>query len=253
MGRRRVSHSACAAHSPTSTCRVPAAPAAQRSGRSMEHPHQRVRPHASENSSADTERHTMTQSNQRRLDQIRHEDNWAKCWVAPLGKFLNAQDVRTSRPNDVATPPDATFHVRHSDGNETTTWGEITDVYYDETEARLLWSGTSKGKPRIYTEPDAQTADEAEKRVERKLKKYPALVSEQGRGHLLLVISSPLTTRSTWTEMESRRRRAPRRSLPRSGRGTRDTAASSPKHPMPVGRRRRRRRPPPKAVRGSAL
>ena len=146
----------------------------------------------------------MTQSNQRRLDQSRHEDYWAKRWAAPLGKYLNVQDVRTTRPNDVATPPDVTFHVRRSNGNETTTWGEITDVYYDETEARLLWSGTSKGQPRMYTEPDAQTADEAEKRVERKLKKYPALVSEQGRGHLLLVISSPLTTRSTRTEMESR-------------------------------------------------
>ena len=92
---------------------------------------------------------------------------------------LNVQDVRTTRPNDVATPPDVTCHVRRSDGNETATWGEITDVYYDETEARLLWSGTSKGQPRMYTEPDAQTADEAEKRVERKLKKYLALVSEQ--------------------------------------------------------------------------
>ena len=146
----------------------------------------------------------MTQSNQRRLDQTRHEDYWAKRWAAPLGKYLNVQDVRTTRPNDVATPPDVTFHVRRSDGNETATWGEITDVYYDETEARLLWSGTSKGQPRMYTEPDAQTADQAEKRVERKLKKYPALVSEQGRGHLLLVISSRLTTRSTRTELESR-------------------------------------------------
>ena len=70
----------------------------------------------------------MTQSSQRRLDQNRHEDYWAKCWAAPLGKYLNAQNVRTSRPNDVATPPDVTFHVRRSDGNETTTWGEITDV-----------------------------------------------------------------------------------------------------------------------------
>ena len=129
----------------------------------------------------------MTQSDQRRLDQSRHEDYWGRCWVVPLGKHLNAQDVRRSRPNDLNTPPDVTFHVRDSGGNETTTWGEITDVYCDGTEARQLWDGAPTEQSRLYAEPDAQTAAAAQHLVERKLKKYPALVAEHGRGHLLVV------------------------------------------------------------------
>ena len=48
-----------------------------------------------------------------------------------------------------------------------------------------------------YWEPDAVMGVRARDLVERKRKKYRELARRRGRGHLLVLLNSPLTTRST--------------------------------------------------------
>ena len=123
------------------------------------------------------------------------------CWAIPLGKHLNAQ-VRWSRPDE--DPPDAEFHIRKHDGTEMTVWGELTGTYYNSNEAEWLW-GAQTGKEKRgggYWEPDAVLGIKARELVECKSKKYLQLAQRRGPGHLLILLHSPLTSRSTRVEAE---------------------------------------------------
>ena len=156
------------------------------------------------------------QPHDRKLLQRQHEDYWGKCWAVALGQHLNAQ-VQSNRPHQ--DPPDVDFHVQKEDGAETTAWGEVTGVYYDSNEAGWLWgSGPENQQGKGFREPDAVVGTRAVELVERKRSKYAALVKRQGRGHLLVVLNHPLTTRSTRVEAErgiqDLLRRTPRESEP---------------------------------------
>ena len=114
-----------------------------------------------------------------------------------LGRHLNAQ-IRWSRPDE--DPPDVDFHVRRHDGTEVTVWGEVTGVYYNRHEAKWLWGDIRRAGG--YWNPDARSGRAARDRVECKLKKCSTLAQRRGRGHLLVLLHSPLTTRSTRVEAE---------------------------------------------------
>ena len=139
--------------------------------------------------------------NDRQRLQRQHEDYWGRCWTVPLGRYLRA-DVQSSRPDNDAH--DIEFRIQGSDGTVTTSWGEITGAYYDNSEARRLWGPAQVGATRGYMEPDARTAEEARDRVGQKRGKYRGLTERRGRGHLLVLLHSPLTTRSTRVAAERR-------------------------------------------------
>ena len=142
------------------------------------------------------------QPHDRKQLQRQHEDYWGKCWTVALAQRLNAQ-IQSSRPNQ--DPPDVEFHMRKKDGTQTTTWGEVTGVYYDSDEAKWLWgSGPENQQGKGYFEPDAVVGTTAVELVARKRSKYSALVKRKERGHLLVVLNHPLTTRSTRAEAERR-------------------------------------------------
>lgn len=142
-------------------------------------------------------------STSRYASQRQHEDDWGKRWVAALGRHMKISRVRRSRPK--SDPPDVVFHVSREDGTETKTWGEITDVYYDNREAQALWRREPSSRPFPgYVGPDETIAARAEKETEKKLGKYATLVEQHGRGHLLIVLVSPFTTRGTRVEAEER-------------------------------------------------
>ena len=109
-------------------------------------------------------------------------------------------EVRSTRPHE--DPPDIDFQIRRRDGAVVTCWGEITGTYYDSNEARLLWGpepGIGGGRS---WEPDAVLGGKARDLVQQKYKKYRELVHRRGRGHLLVLLLSPLTTRSTRVNAE---------------------------------------------------
>ena len=133
-------------------------------------------------------------ANQRQREQRQHEDYWGRCWAVPLGQHL-AGEVHPSRPSD--DPPDINFRIERPDGTVLTSWGEVSGTYYDAAEAKWLWGSESKDAARLYFEPDAMMAACAGDRVARKRGKYESLVRRYGRGHLLVLLHSPLTTRST--------------------------------------------------------
>ena len=127
--------------------------------------------------------------------QRRHEDYWGRCWTVPLGAYLGAE-VRSSRPDNDAH--DIDFWIQRSDGMVATSWGEVTGTYYDNREARWLWdSAPVENQSGLYVDPDARTGMAARDRVARKRSKYRELVGHRGKGHLLVLLHSPLTTRST--------------------------------------------------------
>ena len=78
-------------------------------------------------------------------------------------------------------------------GTVTTSWGEVTGAYYDNSEAERLWGPERPGAARGYIEPDACTATAAWDMAARKLGKYRDLAERRGRGHLLVLLHSPLT------------------------------------------------------------
>ena len=136
----------------------------------------------------------------RRDLQRQHENYWGKCWAIALGQHLHAA-IRWSRPDEDA--PDAYFHVRRHDRAEVTTWGDVTGAYYNgQEEGKWLWDGEDREHGGIYWEPDAVVGIKARERVERKRKKYRELARRVGPGHLLVLLHSPLTTRSTKVEAE---------------------------------------------------
>lgn len=143
---------------------------------------------------------TVRKIRQRKEKQRQHEDYWANCWQVPLCRYLGAHKVQASRPrHDV---PDVDFHVWHPDGRETTTWGEVTGAYFSHGEAQWLWDTESADSSMEYFQPDERIGVAAVQRVSRKLEKYSDLVGERGKGHLLVVLNSPLTMRSTRKEAE---------------------------------------------------
>ena len=103
--------------------------------------------------------------------------------------------MRATRPHE--DPPDIDFHIERRDGTDMTSWGEVTGTYYDSTEAKWLWGPDSGDNGGLYFEPDATMATRARDLVERKRDKYERLVRRRGRGHLLVLLHSPLTSRST--------------------------------------------------------
>ena len=112
--------------------------------------------------------------------QRQHEDYWGECWAEALGRQLEAQ-VTSVRPRQ--DPPDVEFHVRCGDGRKSTTWGEVTGVYYDSDEAEWLWGTAEEArKGKGYWQPDTVVAVHAVELVKRKRKKYVELVKRQGRG-----------------------------------------------------------------------
>ena len=145
---------------------------------------------------------TARKLGQRREKQRQHEDYWAKCWEVPMCHYLGAQTVRASRPRH--DPPDVDFHVWHPDDRETTTWGEVTGAYYGHRDAEWLWDSESGDGFRDYFQPDKRIAAAATERVSQKLPKYSDLAENRGKGNLLVVMNSPLTTRSTREEAERR-------------------------------------------------
>ena len=129
-------------------------------------------------------------SNKQRL----HEDYWGRCWAVALGQHL-AAEVRPTRPHE--DPPDIDFRIDRPDAPVGSSWGEITGTYYDAAEAKLLWGPPSGNSTGLYVEPDAVVAMRARDLVECKRDKYERLVRCRGRGHLLVLLHSPLTSRST--------------------------------------------------------
>ena len=133
--------------------------------------------------------------------QRAHEDYWRQCWEIPLGRHLNAKVHSTLAPQD---PPDFEFEAHWPDGTTTRTWGELTGAYYSASEAKWLWGAVPAPTPgAAYVEPDAVVALEALTLVEKKSQKYSDLVRRAGKGHLLVLLHSPLTTRSTRVAAES--------------------------------------------------
>lgn len=131
--------------------------------------------------------------------QRQHEEYWGRCWAVALAQHFHAE-VRWARPNQ--DPPDCSFHVTHQDGRVMTCWGEITGAYNSPNDAEWLWDIESTSGDREYLNPDSDMAESAQGSVERKLEKYGDLVQHRGRGHLLVLLLSPLTTRSTRASAE---------------------------------------------------
>ena len=131
--------------------------------------------------------------------QRQHEDYWGTCWAAALAQHLNAK-VLSSRPAE--DPPDVDFHIEEQDGTGRTVWGEVTGVYCSNREAERLWDG--RGNRDVYREPDATVGMRARTQVERKRQKCLNLAQRRGPGHLLVLLLSPLTSRSTRVEAERR-------------------------------------------------
>lgn len=131
--------------------------------------------------------------------QRQHEEYWGRRWAVALARHYR-KDVRWNRPDQ--DPPDCSFRLTHQDGKVMTCWGEITGAYYSPDDAKWLWDTQSVSGGRTYCDPDSQIAESARASVERKLVKYGELVQQQGRGHLLALLNSPLTTRSTRIESE---------------------------------------------------
>ena len=126
--------------------------------------------------------------NDRQRQQRQHEEYWGRCWTVPLGRYLCAK-VQSSRPDNDAH--DIEFRIQRSDGTVTTSWGEVTGAYYDNSEAEWLWGPERPGAARGYIEPDARTGMEARDMAARKLGKYRDLADLRGRGHLLVLLHSP--------------------------------------------------------------
>ena len=139
--------------------------------------------------------------NERQRQQRQHEEYWGRCWTVPLGRYLCAE-VQSSRPDNDAH--DIEFWIQRSDGTVTSSWGEIAGAYYDNSEAEWLWGAEQPGAGRGYIEPDARTGVEARDMAARKLGKYRDVADVRGRGHLLVLLHSPFTTRSTRVDAERR-------------------------------------------------
>ena len=133
------------------------------------------------------------------VEQREHEDYWGRCWAGALGQLMDAE-VSSTRPD--ADPPDVNFRIQRRDGAAITSWGEITGTYYDSNEAKWLWGAEDGNRSRGYVEPDAVMGEGARTLVERKSKKYSDLVRRRGQGHLLVLLHSPSTTRSTRVRAE---------------------------------------------------
>jgi len=132
--------------------------------------------------------------NERQRQQRQHEEYWGRCWTVPLGRYICA-DVHSRRADNDAY--DIEFRVQRTDGTVTTSWGEVTGAYYDNNEAEWLWGAERPGAARDYIEPDARTGMEARDMAARKLGKYRNVADVRRRGHLLVLLHSPVTTRST--------------------------------------------------------
>ena len=140
--------------------------------------------------------------NNRQRAQRQHEDYWGRCWTVPLGAYLGAE-VRSIRPDNDAH--DIEFRIQRSDGTVATSWGEVTGAYYDNTEARRLWDPSpTENQSGLYVDPDARTGIAARARVAQKRCKYRELAERRGGGHLLVLLYSPLTSRSTRGDAERR-------------------------------------------------
>ena len=140
--------------------------------------------------------------NDRQRAQRQHEDYWGRCWTVPLGAYLGAE-VLSSRPDNDAH--DIEFRIGRCDGTVATSWGEVTGTYYDNIEARWLWDPSpAKGRSGLYVDPDARTGIAARDRVAEKRGKYRELAERWGGGHLLVLLHSPLTSRSTRVDAERR-------------------------------------------------
>lgn len=131
--------------------------------------------------------------------QRQHEEYWGRRWAVALSRHFRT-DVRWARPD--RDPPDCSFRLTNQDGKVLTCWGEVTGAYYSPNDAKWLWDTESASGGREYCNPDSYMAESARASVERKLKKYAELVQQQGRGHLLVLLNSPLTTRSTRAKSE---------------------------------------------------
>ena len=134
--------------------------------------------------------------------QRQHEKYWGMCWAVAFGQ-RNCAQVQSSVPDE--DPPDVDFLIRRLDGTEVMGWGELTGAYYDSSEAKVLWGEEPRnGEGGVYLEPDAILGSKARERVEvkRTKKNYVELVRRRGLGHLLVLLLSPLTTRSTRVEAE---------------------------------------------------
>ena len=131
--------------------------------------------------------------------QRQHEEYWGRCWAVALTRRLDA-DVYWARPDQ--DPPDSDFLVKHRDGTVMNCWGEVTGAYYSRNDAKWLWGTESNSGGRAYYGPDSHIAESARDSVRSKLQKYEKLVEQQGRGHLLVLLLSPLTTRSTRAKAE---------------------------------------------------
>ena len=123
------------------------------------------------------------------------EDYLAECWQKPICRYFQAREVRGTRPN--TDPPDVDFHVIHRDGRKTVTWGEITCTFYNNEEAKFIRGEETDDSWFYYHQPDKLIGEFVANILESKLKKYSALEKTRGKGHLLIFLNSPLTTRTT--------------------------------------------------------
>ncbi|MCY4128260.1 MAG: hypothetical protein OXG15_03330 [Gammaproteobacteria bacterium] len=114
-------------------------------------------------------------------------------WSVPFKDFVGVNQCSTGPGSD---PPDVEFFITTNDGSKLHTWGEITGTYAGSIEAEYLWADSPKSSGLIYSGPDDSIALHTANAVAKKLQKYQDLVHARGLGHLLVVLNSPLTSRT---------------------------------------------------------
>lgn len=153
-----------------------------------------------ENMTGETDPLDLESMPERELMKRQNEEYWGCCWAVPLGRHMEAE-VSSTRPN--GDSHDIEFRIQQRDGTVNTSWGEITAGYINDDEPKWWWSKTPKDAGQAYHEPDAVIGAKARDCVERKRRKYCELVRQRGRGHLLVVLRSPLTSRGARIEAEN--------------------------------------------------
>ena len=146
----------------------------------------------------------MTNGDQRSDFQRQHEKFWWQHWATP---FANSLDAVHCSANPGADPPDVEFSLELRDQSRLESWGELTGTYAGSIEAAYLWDETPPYSGLLYSEPDESIVEHTVTTVAKKLLKYQDLVQSRGHGHLLVLLNSPLTTRTV-------RRKAEKKILP---------------------------------------
>lgn len=120
---------------------------------------------------------------------------WIECWQIPLQRHLKVRSICTTRPQNGRF--DALFNTKSILGRRETTWGEVTAAYYSSNEAKFMWDLDGPDRFMNQFQPDQHISGAVVQAVAKKVEKYSDIVKKLGKGHLLVVMNAPLTTRST--------------------------------------------------------